>query len=204
MNRRILTALFIALIIMAFSVVAYAQSVEDTTPDPTPSVAPTPAPLTPDGNLTLVDDFTVTDDKNKQFITVTTKGGNYFYIIIDRSGDSENVHFLNMVDESDLLAIIEEQGGTVATPPPAAVTPTPIPTPTPEITPSATQEQSEPEQGNNSGVIIAVLVAAITGGGAFLYFKVLKPKSGVKGNMDVSELEVFNFEDEDEKREDEE
>ena len=37
-------------------------------------------PLTPDGNAALVDDF----GGNKQLITVTTKAGNYFYILIDR------------------------------------------------------------------------------------------------------------------------
>ena len=75
--------------------------------------------FTPDGNLSLVDDF-IQDEteydvsdrlerKDKQFITVQTKAGNYFYIIIDRSGDSENVYFLNMVDDSDLFALLEDE-----------------------------------------------------------------------------------------------
>ncbi len=63
-------------------------------------------PLTPDGNLTLVDDIV---QENKQFITVQSKNGNYFYLVIDRSGDEENVYFLNLVDESDLLALIETE-----------------------------------------------------------------------------------------------
>lgn len=68
-------------------------------------------PLTPDGNLNLIDDYgTMEEDKSgKQFLTFTTKNGNYFYMIVDRDDSgNETVHFLNMVDESDLLALMDD------------------------------------------------------------------------------------------------
>ena len=65
-------------------------------------------PLTPDGNLTLVDD--ISTRSGKQFITVVTKNNNYFYLIIDRDDEgNQTVHFLNQVDEEDLFNLLDEE-----------------------------------------------------------------------------------------------
>ena len=69
-------------------------------------------PLTPEGNLTLVDDYhtTYSDGSGQQFITLVSKSGAYFYLVIDRAADGdETVHFMNLVDEADLLALMEEE-----------------------------------------------------------------------------------------------
>ena len=155
------------------------------TPEPTPT--PEPIRLTPPGNMTLVDDITSEQANDKQFITVITKSGNYFYIVIDRAGDRENVHFLNLVDELDLLALIEDDKKPAAQP--APVTPAPEQTPEPEPAP-------EPKQNNTGSLLILLLLIGALGGGAYYYFKVLKPKQDAKGAA-ATELDEFAFDEDD-------
>ena len=91
MNKLICAALSVLLCAVMFTL-------------PTFAVAET-QPLTPDGNLEIVDDIVHED---KQFITVKSRSGAEFYIVIDRSRDSDNVYFLNQVDDVDLFALLEE------------------------------------------------------------------------------------------------
>ena len=68
--------------------------------------------LTPEGNLTLVDDYhtNYSDGSGQQFITLVSKSGATFYLVIDRNAKGQQtVHFMNLVDESDLLALMEEE-----------------------------------------------------------------------------------------------
>ena len=91
MNKRICAALSALLCCVMFTL-------------PTFAVAET-QPLTPDGNLEIVDDILHED---KQLITVKSRSGAEFYIVIDRSRDSDNVYFLNQVDDVDLFALLED------------------------------------------------------------------------------------------------
>lgn len=107
------------LCLTAFSTTAFAGGT-DPNPEPLPETTEAPqeeepttggmepkgVPVTPEGNATLVDDFY----GDKQLITVTTKAGNYFYILIDRANEDKEtaVHFLNQVDDADLQALLED------------------------------------------------------------------------------------------------
>ena len=67
--------------------------------------------LTPEGNLTLVDDYhtNYSDGSGQQFITLVSKSGATFYLVIDRNAKGQQtVYFMNLVDEADLLALMEE------------------------------------------------------------------------------------------------
>ena len=66
--------------------------------------------LTPEGNLTLVDDYHTdySDGSGQQFITLVSKSGATFYLVVDRNAKGQQtVHFMNLVDEADLLALME-------------------------------------------------------------------------------------------------
>ena len=68
--------------------------------------------LAPEGNLTLVDDYHTdySDGSGQQFITLVSKSGNTFYLVVDRNAKGQQtVHFMNLVDEADLLALMEEE-----------------------------------------------------------------------------------------------
>ena len=216
MNKKILrtfTALCAALLLMGgVSVTAFAQTPEDMTDD-SGVIYEEPEkeePLTPDGNATLVDDF----GGNKQLITVTTKAGNYFYILIDRDDEGENtVHFLNQVDDADLSALLED-GESTTTQTPAVCTctekceagkvNTACPVCATNMTacsgtapePEAEEPTEQPEtKSNTGGLVLFLVVALLGGGGALYYFKFIKRKQSVKGSTD---LEDFDFEDYDE------
>jgi len=197
-------------------VTAYAAPVNDTDPDTEPDEVieiitgeeieidlddfldpdKQPNQLTPPGNLTLVDDLSGAQADEKQFITVTTKNGNYFYIIIDRAGNKENVYFLNLVDEYDLLQILQgEDAETPPLPPGMAITPPTDETPGQDTEPVPAPQ---PRQNNMTQLLIMLAVIAAIGGGAFYYFKVLKPKQGANKKTPVkSELDEFDFDADD-------
>ena len=116
-NKFCCTLATLALLMGSLAAPAFAYGAE---PDPEPEETEPPVmvldensgPLTPEGNLTLVDDYhtTYSDGSGQQFITLVSKSGAYFYLVIDRAADGDQtVHFMNLVDEADLLALMEEE-----------------------------------------------------------------------------------------------
>ena len=74
--------------------------------------------LTPEGNLTLVDDYHTdySDGSGQQFITLVSKSGATFYLVIDRNAKGQQtVHFMNLVDEADLLTLMEKDAADAYT-----------------------------------------------------------------------------------------
>ena len=166
------------------------ETVEETEPEETMG------PLTPDGNMNLVDDYGSPDKVGKQFITMTTKNGNYFYLVIDRDDNgNETVHFLNLVDEADLLKLLdddekkayEEELAKKEAERLAAEQETVPETEAPEEEEKPVNKGFQPP---NPAVLLLILVGVIGGIGLYLYKKiqVKKPvKSKADPDIDYSE-----------------
>ena len=141
----------------------------------TDTAEPPSSALTPDGNLTLVDDYDEAhaDGSGKQFITLVTKAGNTFYLIIDRDDEGEQtVHFLNLVDEADLLALMDEDTAAKYTKPETEVQP-PAETQKPEDNEDKPDEEKPAPKANPLPALLLVL-ALLGGGGFFAYTKFFK------------------------------
>lgn len=138
----------------------------------------------PEGNATIIEDVSA-DVVDRQFIAIQSKNGNTFYIVIDKdSKGKENVYFMNLVDEYDMLAFAEDfpEGVTVETPDSEQVEPVTDAEGNVIENPDNTSEEEKDDKteknegGGNNTLLILVGVLALAGGGAFYYFKIYKAK----------------------------
>lgn len=147
------------------------------------------------GNAQLVDDKE--NDDTKQFLTIQTKKGNTFYMVIDRSSNTENVYMMSLVDENDLAEFLDETEKSKETEESTVV----IPETTPETTPVAEEEtevkkeekkeeKTEEKTGMNVKGLGAIVLATILGVAGIAVYK----KHG-RGKEDDYVSEQLEFSD---------
>ena len=154
--------------------------------------------LTPEGNLTLVDDYhtSYSDGSGQQFITLVSKSGNTFYLVIDRNAKGENtVHFMNLVDEADLLSLMEEEDADAYTAEKEAAAQTEqdrlkaeeeAKKAAEEAAASGTEQPTENKVTKiASGFLgVVVLIALAAGGGFYVFAKQKQKKQAEKEALD--------------------
>ena len=168
--------------------------------------------LTPDGSYYSSEE--IGEGGKMQFVTVETKSGNVFYLVIDHS--TGDVYFLNLVDESDLLALLEDEGyevecdckvkceaGAVNTDCPVCRTDLKgckgeEPEPTPTTTPSATTEPEDEGGFNAAAILPIVLILLLIAGAAAAFLKLRKKKPDTSGDTDLDDYEFPEDDEEDE------
>ena len=171
--------------------------------------------LTPDGNLALIDDILggayysseEVGDSQMQFVTVESKNGNTFYLVIDHA--TGDVYFLNLVDEADLLALLEDEGyevecdcemrcqpGEVNTNCPVCRTDLnectgaePEPTPEPTKTPTTEPQEDNGNGFNVTALLPIALIVVLGAGGAYYFLKVRKRKPDTSGTTDLDDYD---------------
>ena len=152
--------------------------------------------LTPEGNLTLVDDYhtNYSDGSGQQFITLVSKSGATFYLVIDRnSKGAQTVHFMNLVDEADLLALMEEEAADAYTAEKEAAAQAELDRLKSEEEAKKAEEEAataEPPKENKvtkiaSGFLgVVALIALAAGGGFYAFTKQKQKKQAEKEALD--------------------
>ena len=162
--------------------------------------------LTPEGNLTLVDDYhtNYSDGSGQQFITLVSKSGNTFYLVIDRnSKGAQTVHFMNLVDEADLLTLMEEEDADAYTAEREAAEQDKLKAEeeakkaAEEAAASGTEQLKENKVTKiASGFLGVVVLIALAAGGGYLYIKMKGVKPASKKNQPDPDAD-YHDEDED-------
>lgn len=148
----------------------------------------------PKGNGTVIQNVD-NDVVDRQFVTMQSKNGNTFYLVIDKDSEgNESVYFMNLVDEYDLLAFAEDFPDEVKEKQDSSVSNLVDSNFEDSLSDESEnvmeQTSTNESKGGNSMIIIIIGVLAI-GGGAFYYFKVYKNK--IKNAKQAD----YSYEDED-------
>ena len=172
-----------------------AAGTDEVLPENTDSTSTGTAFSTP-GNGEVKDD--ITDSSSKEFLTVTTKNNNTFYIVIDRSATSQNVYMLSQVDENDLAEFLDKDStATVVTPQTDTSNVVLDETESNDNTDKETSvdTQKKDQTKTNMGAMAAILILALGGVAAYYYFKIYKPKKEAEEDDQPEGLETEGLEE---------
>ena len=182
------------------------------TPPPTAEPAPTPTPeieyvplgpgqpFTQHGNM-ATRDVLYSASTNKQFISVQSRNGQTYYMVIDydkpidEANEIYETYFLNMVDDRDLISVLTDEE-IVPTPTPQIIYVTPEPT----TVPQPTQPPAEPQKkSDNSAVALLLLVIVLLAVVGFAVWFTMNQKKTTVPNLpeyDEDEYEMDESEEE--------
>lgn len=159
----------------------------------------------PSGNGTLLEDV-LNEDVNRQFLTIQSKNGNTFYLVVDKDKEGRgNVYFMNLVDEYDLMAFTdkfpnEDKDGSKKKAE-TAITDVDDEKPTDtekgdnEPDSSQVKETEKAASAANTKVLVpAIGILALLGGAAFYFFKLREPSSNIdkKRDSDDNDEDIDN------------
>ena len=192
--------------------VAPQQQIVYVTPDPNmysyyqPQVTAEPetvyVPLGPgqpykgEGNMQTMD-MLYSASTNKQFITVQTRAGETYYMVIDydkpidEANDIYETYFLNLVDDRDLMSVVSEEE-IQPTPTPQIVYVTPEPTPvTQQPAPIVVEDDGMEEM-----LPTILLIGGVAAIGGAIFWLVKKKDSSARNVPDFDD--EYEFEDDEE------
>lgn len=172
-----------------------AAGTDEVLPENTDNTSTGTAFSTP-GNGEVKDD--ITDSSSKEFLTVTTKNNNTFYIVIDRSATSQNVYMLSQIDEKDLAEFLDKDSTATVVTPQTDNSQVVLDEnkDTDDVTKdTTTKNEKETASKSNMGAMAAILILALGGVGAYYYFKIYKPKKEAEEDDQPEGLETEGLEE---------
>jgi hypothetical protein len=156
------------------------------TPPPTAEPAPTPTPeiqyvplgpgqpFTQHGNM-ATRDVLYSANTNKQFISVQSRAGQTYYMVIDydkpidEANELYETYFLNLVDDRDLMSVLTDEE-IVPTPTPQIIYVTPEPTQVPVPTAAPTESAQDSRKMNSTTMLLLIILILLVVGGLVAWF----------------------------------
>lgn len=169
------------------------------------------------GNADLIKEQKIIHDSSEmQFIAVTTKAGNVFYILIDYTSVQDNksgegtVYFLNKVDEQDLYSLInnpdkassniEEPGIFIDESSETAAIESALNESS--ITDSQTAATTNASSGSSGNSVLYIVLIIVCGGviAAYYFLKIRPKKNAIPDDDDDFEMDDYEINEDNEQQ----